>query len=97
MRVPGAAEFPQLEQVLSGYLHEDFLAEHGSAAAAIRAFETDASPAERRRFRREARLFLERTAPLPFGEVRALLAQLGCRWSPASRRSLAAALSGGSQ
>ena len=48
-------EFPQLARVFSGYLHEDFVAEYGSPEAALRAFREDASPAEWRRFQREAK------------------------------------------
>jgi hypothetical protein len=87
-----AAEFPELQRVLSGYLHEDFLEEYGTPAAALQAFREDADDTERHRFATEARRFLERTAPLEFHEVRALVAGLGCRWAPPSRRALRALL-----
>jgi len=35
-RVP---DYPQLRQFFQGYLHEDFVQEHGSPEAALRAFE----------------------------------------------------------
>ncbi len=37
-----ASEFPELARVFSGYLHEDFVAQHGSPEAALRAFREDA-------------------------------------------------------
>jgi hypothetical protein len=89
-----AADFPELRRVLSGYLHEDFLDEHGTPAAALRAFQEDANDSERQRFLTEARRFLERTAPLELDEVRALLLRLGCRWTPPSRKALRALLAG---
>ncbi len=38
--------FAGLAPLLDGYFHEDFRAEHGSHAAATRAFAREASPAE---------------------------------------------------
>lgn len=87
-----ASDYRELRRVFSGYLHEDFLQEYDSAAAALRAFEADADPGERRRFRAEATRFLRATASLPFADVSALLNQLGSRWAPASREELVAAL-----
>jgi hypothetical protein len=87
-----APDFPALRHVFSGYLHEDFLDEYGTPTAALRAFLRDADTSERLRFVAEARRFRERTASLDFKEVRALIARLGCRWMPASRRALATLL-----
>jgi hypothetical protein len=86
------SEFPALQQVFSGYLHEDFLEDYETPLAAIRGFLDEADRAERQRFRTEARRFLERTSDLDFKEVRALLARLGCRWTPPSRKALIAVL-----
>ncbi len=87
-----ASRFPALRRVFEGYLHEDFLVEHGSAAAAVRAFTADASPSERRLFRDEARRFLAATSALEFGQVQRLVARLGSRWVPDSRAELEALL-----
>jgi hypothetical protein len=87
-----ASEFAELRRVFAGYLHEDFLEEHGTAAAAVHAFLQDANTVERQRFSTEARRFLDRTAALDFADVRALLARLGCKWTPPSREALTAAL-----
>lgn len=85
-------DFPELQRVFSGYLHEDFLEEYESAAAALRAFHDDADPSDRQRFRREARRFLASIEKLELKDVRALMARLGCRWFPPSRRAVATLL-----
>lgn len=86
------SDFPELQRVFAGYLHEDFLEEYGTSTAALRAFQEDADNSERRRFSTETRRFLDRTARLDFNEVRALLARLGCRWTPPSRKAMVAVL-----
>jgi DNA-binding MurR/RpiR family transcriptional regulator len=84
------SDFPELQRVFAGYLHEDFLEEYGTPIAALRAFQEDADNSERQRFLTETRRFLERTAKLDFDEVRALIARLGCRWTPPSRKAMVA-------
>jgi CdiI immunity protein len=93
MKPPNASDFPRLQQVFSGYLHEDFLHDHGSPASALRAFQEDADSTEREEFVAEVRRFLELTASLDFNEVRNLIARLGGRWRPHSRKALVALLS----
>lgn len=83
-----ASEFPELQRVFSGYLHQDFLEEHGTPAAALRAFLDDANATENRRFRTEARRFLERIDGVDLSEVRAFLLALGSCWTPPSRKAL---------
>jgi len=83
-----ASRFPELRRVFEGYLHEDFVAEYGSAAAAIDAFRADASAAEARAFRDEARRFLAATKALDFAEVQRLVTRAGSRWVPGSREEL---------
>ena len=92
MTRPAPSAFPELQRVFAGYLHEDVLVEHGSPEAALRAFRADASPAEERRFRREVKRFLAQTSTLDFDAVRALLHELGSRWTPPSREALVAVL-----
>jgi len=87
-----APVFRQLRRVFAGYLHEDFLVEHGTPEAALGAFRADASPRELERFRNEAKRFLAHTSTLDFGEVREFVRQLGSRWVPPSRESLIALL-----
>ncbi len=90
-RVPG---FPALERVFSGYLHEDYAAEHGSAEAALRAFHEDASPAEWRRFQREAKRLAALASERDFDDICTLVHRLGSRWTPPSRDALVALLTG---
>ena len=87
-----AAEFPELERVFSGYLHEDFAVEHATPEAALRAFRNEASPAEWRRFQRDAKRLADFASHRPFDEVRELLQRLGSRWIPPSREALSALL-----
>jgi len=87
-----ASEFPEMERVFSGYLHEDFAAQYGSPEAALRAFRDDASPAEWRRFQREAHRLARLTTERDFDQVCRLLQQLGSRWVPRSSDALIALL-----
>ncbi len=86
------SSFPTLRQAFGGYLHEDLIAEHGSAASAVRAFLDDAPPADRERFWKEAARFLAHTSNMTLDEVRQAVGRLGARWSPPSREALAALL-----
>ena len=85
MTSPKPSEFPALSRIFAGYLHEDFIAEHGTADAALRAFHDEASLAERKRFSREVEKFVERTAGLTSEDLLALMSRMGSRWAPASR------------
>ena len=81
-------DYPQLRQFFEGYLHEDFVQEHRTPAGALRAFEADASAAELRRFRAEARRLLARVESEELDAIRDLLATLGSSWAPRSRPAL---------
>ena len=85
-RVP---DYPQLRQFFEGYLHEDFVQEHKSPEGALRAFEADASAAELRRFRAEAKRLLARVESEELSTIRDLLAKLGAAWTPRSRAAVA--------
>ena len=92
-------DYPQLRQFFEGYLHEDFVQEYRTPEGALRAFEADASAAELRRFRAEAKRLLARVKSQELGEIRELLAKLGSTWAPRSRAAvtkLLAAAAGGS-
>ena len=94
MRRDAASDFPELERVFSGYLHEDFVAEYGSPDAALQAFRDDASPAEWRRFLREAKRLASLANGRDLDEIRVMLHRLGSRWTPPSRDALIALLTG---
>ena len=87
-----APDFPELRRVFSGYLHEDFRAESGTAEEALRRFWADADSDERRRFQHEVRSFLEHTAVWDLDALRGIVHRLGGRWVPPSRQAVVAAL-----
>ena len=88
MKPPDVSDFPELQRVFSGYLHEDFAEIHATPAAALRAFLGEANPSERRRFVREVKRFLDRAAGLDDETLAVLLTRLGSRWAPPSREAL---------
>src|ERR1700688_760165 len=77
-----ASEFPVLKEFFSGYLHEDFNDEYGSAAGAARAFRGDASPEEFAQARQEwaklRKILTGRSVP----EMQTSLQKLGGAWRP---------------
>jgi hypothetical protein len=80
--VVNAAEFPCLREFFSGYLHEDFADEYGSAAGAARAFFGDASLEEAATAREEWVKLRQILAGQPMPEVHAALHKLGGAWQP---------------
>ena len=93
MKRAKASDFPELQRIFSAYLHEDFLEEYDTPAAAVRAFLADADAGERARFRKEAKRFLAVTAAYDLPKLRTLLSRLGSRWTAPSREALIALLS----
>jgi len=77
-----ASEFPVLKEFFSGYLHEDFNDEYGSAASAARAFRGDASPEESTQAHLEwvklRKILRGRSMP----EVQTSLQKFGGAWRP---------------
>jgi len=90
-RRPGlsAADYPALEAFFGGYLHEDFVEEHGSPAGARRAFRADADESDLVQFGREASRLLAAVKSLPFHAVAEFVRRdLGSAWSPGSLEDL---------
>jgi hypothetical protein len=80
-----ASAFPVLESFFRGYLHEDFVSEHGTPEGALRAWRMDASAKEKELLDREAVDFLAVAGTLPFDTVRALVRrEFGSAWLPSS-------------
>jgi hypothetical protein len=77
-----ANEFPVLKEFFSGYLHEDFNDEYGSAASAGRAFRGDASPEESAQARQEWTNLRKVLTGRPISEVQTSLQKLGGAWRP---------------
>ena len=77
-----ANEFPTLKEFLSGYLHEDFNDEYGSAASAARAFRGDASPEEAVQAGHEWARLRKILTGRSISEVQTSLQKLGGAWRP---------------
>ena len=92
MTTKAAAAYPELRRAFEGYLHEDFIEEHGTAARALDAFVSDANAGERRRLAAEITRFLAKTSRLDLEAASALLADLGAAWAPPSVEVLRATL-----
>lgn len=83
MSLKGPIEWRQLESLCSGYLHQDFTVEHGSAVDAVRAWLADASPRDARALSSEWRRFLNLTYGMDTEtRVRALQEVCGGSWAP---------------
>jgi hypothetical protein len=81
--------YPALRAFARAYLHEDFEPEHGTPEAALEAFLSAATPAERRALRGEAGRLDRRIAGWPVARVRALLQdELGSAWWPVRTRDV---------
>jgi hypothetical protein len=77
-----ASEFPVLKEFFSGYLHEDFNDEYGSAAIAARAFRGDASPEESIRAGLEWAKLRKILSGRSMPEVQTSLQKFGGAWRP---------------
>src|SRR5262245_23428860 len=83
-----ADDFPALRDFLDGYLHEDFVQEHGTPEAAVRAFLADASADEKAQLRNDAQRFAAAIKEWPWADARLALRRLGGAWAPGSRAAL---------
>lgn len=83
MTLKGPMEWPQLESLCGGYLHQDLAAEHGSAARAVQAWLADASRDDAMELSSEWRTFLNVTHGMDVDARAAALQQLaGGSWAP---------------
>ncbi|HEY3380714.1 MAG TPA: contact-dependent growth inhibition system immunity protein [Vicinamibacterales bacterium] len=84
-----AAAYPTLESFFSGYLHEDFVSEHGTPEGALRMWRMDANAKEKSRLGAEAAAFLSVASQLPFETVAGFVRrELGSAWRPSSLKRL---------
>jgi len=84
MSLKGSSRWACLQSLGDGYLHQDFVAEHGSAAGAVRAWLSDTSVGEARTLSSEWRTFLNLTHGMTRDErTQALRHVAGGSWSPA--------------
>lgn len=85
---PSPDRFPHLTAFLSGYLHQDFVLDHKTPAAALTAFLADAGADEREGLRAEWHDFKRAIEGRLWRDARDAFAVLGGAWRPGSRRAL---------
>lgn len=94
--VVSRGDFPVLAEFLHAYLHEDYVAEYGSAEAARQVFLADASRDERHALADECARFGDLIAHQPVAVVRRILAHdFGSAWWPARTRDVSLLLDPG--
>lgn len=82
--------YPQLEAFFGGYLHQDFVEEHGTVAGAVAAFARDANLRERRALAREWKAFRrDARHAATLASTRAAVGALGAGWAPRRADDLA--------
>jgi len=77
-----AVDFLALREFFSGYLHQDFQDEYGSAAGAVKAFRNDASEAEIEAVRREWKAWRTGLGKASGDEIAQAARKLGAAWQP---------------
>jgi hypothetical protein len=75
-------EFPALRDLFSGYLHQDFQDEYGSAAKAAKAFCGDASEEEIAAVHAEWRTWRSQLGNAPATNIATSLRAMGAAWQP---------------
>ena len=81
-RRPRPADYPAVAAFLRGYLHEDFAAEHESAAAALTCYLEDSSPQERAALAAESVRLLAAVSKMRARDLPRLVSALGGAWQP---------------
>gem|GEM_PF-829755 len=86
----GDSELSALRSFVGGYLHQDFVAEHKTPAAALNAYCRDAGRREILELENDLGYFLSKTSAQKFGDVRELFVrELHSGWTPPDRAALA--------
>jgi CdiI immunity protein len=75
-----ARDFPALREFFSGYLHQDFPDEYGSAAGAAKAFRNDAGETEIEAVRREWKAWRAGLGKASPDDIAEAARKLGAAW-----------------
>ena len=84
----GSTDFPALRDFFSGYLHQDFRDEYGSAAGAAEAFRQDASESDLRAILQEWKKWRKSLEHASLDEIATATGSLGAAWQPQSLADL---------
>lgn len=80
---------PVFGAFVRAYLHEDFVAEHGTPEAALQAFVREAAPDDRRALAAELEVLTAHIERLSLPALRTFLVdELGAGWWPARKRDV---------
>ena len=81
-------QFPALREFFSGYLHQDFRHEYGSATGAAGAFLKDANAAEIQAVQNEWKIWRSMFKKSSLDEIAIALRRLGAAWQPRNEHEL---------
>jgi len=81
-------DYSALREMLPAYLHQDFVDEYGSAAAAIKGFIEEASGDEILQVKEDWLRFRKALAGRPLREVQTAIGRLGSAWTPQNEADL---------
>jgi CdiI immunity protein len=82
------ADFPALREMLPAYLHQDFVDEYGTPAAALKEFLGEASGDEILQVKEDWTNFRKAFSGRPIKEVQMAIGRLGSAWTPATEVEL---------
>jgi hypothetical protein len=82
------SDFPALRAFFSGYLHQDFVEEYGSAIGAAQSYVRDASSADLKNLRVEWKSWRASLSDLSAPALATALRKLGAAWAPPSVQAL---------
>lgn len=86
----GDSELNALRAFVGGYLHQDFVAEHKTPAAALNAYCREASRKEILELESDLDRFIDKTRTIGFDDVREMFVrELHSGWAPPNRTALA--------
>lgn len=81
-------DYPALREMLPAYLHQDFVDEYGSAAAAIKGFLEEAGGDEILQVKEDWLRFRKALTGRPLKEIQTAVGRLGSAWTPQTEGDL---------